>query len=111
MFGSSEAFADWLKCFGPISPVAVPVGDAQKILGNKSRSQVYESIGRGELVALKDNSKTLITIASIKAYIARLQPAQIKPPAPRTSPRNMGFRGRPAKRSKARANQTGPEVA
>ena len=99
MFGSSEAFAEWLRSFGPIPPVAVPIADAQKILGGKSRSQIYEAIGRGELVAVKDGNKTLITTELIKGYVSRLKPAQIKPPPKRDRPW-------PAERAKARASQS-----
>jgi len=94
------AISDWLKSFGPLAPFAVPIADAQQILGRKCRSQIYEACGRGELVAVKDRNKTLITVESIKAYVARLRPAQIKPPRPRhkgmaTSPAEIEARESP----------------
>jgi hypothetical protein len=65
-----------LRSFGPL-PFAAPIADAQRILGRKARSQVYEAIGRGELDAVKDGGKTLI-IVSIIRYCSRIQPAKIK---------------------------------
>jgi hypothetical protein len=79
----NEAIAEWLKSFGPLPPFAVTIPDAQKALGNKSRSEVYVAVGRGELDAIKDNTKTPITTASIVRYCSRMQPAQIKSAPPR----------------------------
>jgi hypothetical protein len=49
----------------------------------RARSQIYEAIGAGKLTAIKDNRKTLITLASIEAYMAALPRAAIK-----TTPRS-----------------------
>jgi hypothetical protein len=73
-----DAVTAWLKSLGPIRPFAVTIPDAQQILGRKARSQIYEAIGRGELEAVKDGSKTLVVVASIVRYCGRMQPAQIK---------------------------------
>jgi hypothetical protein len=70
-----------------LEPIAVPVPTARRLLGNKATSEVYEAIGRGDLVALKDGRKTLITIASIRAYVAALPRASIKAPTPNRSRR------------------------
>jgi hypothetical protein len=83
MSGLSETFTAWLNSFGPVPPFAVRIPTAQKVLGDKSRSTIYEAVGRGELVAVKDGAKTLITVESIKGYCAAMPPAQIKPPTPR----------------------------
>lgn len=59
----------------PPEPYAVDIREARRLLGNKGRTQIYEAITAGELDAIKDGTKTLITLASIK----RRQEACIKP--------------------------------
>jgi hypothetical protein len=71
----------------PGEPIAVPIKEAQRLLGDKSRSEVYIAIGRGELDAVKDGQKTLITVASIRRRQAALPPAKIKPYTPREARR------------------------
>ena len=44
---------------------------------------MYDAIGRGLLVAVKDGGKTLIVVSSIVAYCRQMKPAAIKAPAPR----------------------------
>jgi hypothetical protein len=51
-----------------LKPFAVPIGLARKLLGEKARSQIYEAIGAGKLTAIKDNRKTLITLASKRTW-------------------------------------------
>jgi hypothetical protein len=74
-FIEDDAVTAWLKSFGPLPPFAVPISDTQQILGGKARSQIYDAIGRGALDAVKDGAKTLIIVASIVRYCARMQPA------------------------------------
>jgi hypothetical protein len=57
---------------------AVPIKVAQSVLGHKSRSGVYEAAVRGELVLVKDGGKTLVTVASIRAYQAKWPRANVK---------------------------------
>jgi hypothetical protein len=83
MPGLSETFTAWLKSFGPVPPFALPIPTTQKILGDKSRTMIYEAVGRRELNAVKDGARTLITVESIKRYCAAMAPAEIKPPTPR----------------------------
>jgi hypothetical protein len=78
-----KAVEAWLQAFGPLPPLAVSISDARKALGNKSRSEVYAAVGRGELDALKDGAKTVITTASIVNYYSRMRPAKIKAAPPR----------------------------
>jgi hypothetical protein len=65
--------------YAELKPRAVPVRVAQMLLGDKARSEVYKQIGLGNLDALKDGNKTLISVASIERYVAALPPAKIKP--------------------------------
>jgi hypothetical protein len=78
------AVAAWVNSFGPLPPFAVNVSETRKVLGGKARSAVYDEIGLGNLDAVKDGGKTLITVESIIRYCSRMQPAQIKPPKPKT---------------------------
>jgi hypothetical protein len=58
----------------PIEPIGVsPLETAHMIRG--SRSTVYRLLARGDLSALKRGASTLVTLASIRAYQARLPPA------------------------------------
>jgi hypothetical protein len=56
---------------------------AQAILGMK-RSKMYEALGRGELTAVKDGPRTLITVESIREYQARRPVAKFTPPPTRS---------------------------
>jgi hypothetical protein len=60
-----------------LRPSVVTISVARKLLGDKSRSEIYEAIARNDLEALKDGNKTIITVASIEKYIARLPRAKI----------------------------------
>jgi hypothetical protein len=61
-----------------IEPFAVPLKEARRLLGNKSHGATYAAIGRGELEAVKDGKKTLITLRSIRARQESLPSAKIK---------------------------------
>jgi excisionase family DNA binding protein len=60
-----------------IEPIFVSVLDAAEILAT-SRAEIYQRIARGELDAVKDRSRTKITIESIKRYAASRPKATIK---------------------------------
>jgi hypothetical protein len=64
-----------------LEPYAVPLKEAQRLLGDMSHSQIYNVIGKGELEAVKDGGKTLVTVRSIRARQEALPRAKIKPPA------------------------------
>jgi hypothetical protein len=66
-----------------LEPYAVPLREAQRLLGDKSHSTIYELLGRGLLAAIKDGTKTLVTLESIRRYSANLPAAKIKAPTPR----------------------------
>jgi hypothetical protein len=61
-----------------IEPFAVPVKEARRLLGNKSNASLYMAIARGELEAIKDGKKTLITTRSIRRRQENLPRAQIQ---------------------------------
>jgi excisionase family DNA binding protein len=56
----------------PPAPIAVSPRDAARIAG-VSRSRIYELISAGELPAYKDGARTLILVADIEAWLARLR--------------------------------------
>jgi hypothetical protein len=64
-------------------PFAVSVPRSQQLLGDKSRSELYAALGRGELDAVKDGAKTLIIVASIVRYCSQMKPAKIASPPPK----------------------------
>jgi hypothetical protein len=72
-----QAFGGGVLPFGFELPVAC------KILGDKSRSSLYEKAGLGELDFVKDGSKTIVTADSLIRYLGRMQTAKIKPTPPR----------------------------
>ena len=65
-----------------LEPTAVPMPRARELLGDKSYSEIYEAIDEGKLVALKDGRKTLITVDSIRSYMAALPRGPVRPLAP-----------------------------
>jgi hypothetical protein len=73
-----------------LKPFAVPLPVARKLLGGKSRSEIYKAVGRGELDAVKDGKRTLITTASIERRQTGLPRAEFReypPPRKRGRPR------------------------
>lgn len=60
-----------------LEPYAVSVKTARELLGGKSHAGIYEAIAKGELEALKDGGKTLITLRSIRNRQQSLPPAKI----------------------------------
>jgi hypothetical protein len=62
-----------------LKPFAVTIADAKPLLANKCRSEIYECIARGELDAVKDGRRTLLTMESIERYMAALPRAAFKP--------------------------------
>jgi excisionase family DNA binding protein len=57
----------------PVTPIAVSPRDAARLTG-VSRSRIYELINGEELRAYKDGRRTLILVADIEAWLARLKP-------------------------------------
>jgi hypothetical protein len=62
-----------------LKPFAVTMKVAQWLLADKARSEVYDAINRGELDAVKDGVRTLITTESIERRQRSLPPAEFRP--------------------------------
>ena len=60
-----------------IEPFAVSIKEAERLTG-LCRTSIYLAVGRGELEAVKDLSKTKITYASIKRREASLPRVKFK---------------------------------
>jgi hypothetical protein len=75
------------------------------------RSKLYEALGRGELTAVKDGPRTLITVESIRAYQARRSVAKFTPPPTRSkdglNKLNEELRGKAAAKRAARRRRGG----
>jgi hypothetical protein len=61
-----------------LKPYAVAIPVAQSLMGDKSRSEVYEAAAKGEIDLVKDGKKTLVVLASIESRQAALPPAKVK---------------------------------
>jgi hypothetical protein len=61
-----------------LKPYAVDIPVARKLMGNKSRSEVYEAAAKGEVDFVKDGKKTLVVLASIERRQAALPAANVK---------------------------------
>jgi hypothetical protein len=60
-----------------IDPIAVPIAEAVTVSG-MSRSAVYRELASGNLHAVKQGSRTLVLVDSIRAYLASLPPATFR---------------------------------
>lgn len=79
---------------------AVPRIRAQAIL-NIGHSKLYEALGLGLLSAVKDGSRTLITVESIRRYQANRPRASFTPPKSRDN-RFAELRAKPKARKRAK---------
>jgi hypothetical protein len=71
-----------------IKPFAVPIPEAARLLGwgrkaGGGRSSINEALARGELEAVKDGRRTLVTMKSIEHRAASRPRAVFKPLKPR----------------------------
>jgi hypothetical protein len=64
-------------------PFAVELKVARSLLGGAAYSRIYAMLARGELDAIKDGKRTLITTESIRRRQQSLPKAKFRPPAPR----------------------------
>jgi hypothetical protein len=72
---------------------------------HRGRSFVFELLGAGKLSGVKDNNRTLITVASIQSYLAAMPPAAFKPPPPPRLDDLKRLHEEQAKRAKRRAER------
>jgi hypothetical protein len=70
-----------------IEPLLVSVPQTAQYIG-RCTATVYELIGSGRLNAVKSDGRTLVTMESIKGYVASLPPAQIAP-RPKRKPQHL----------------------
>jgi hypothetical protein len=73
-----------------IEPLLVSIPQTGQIIA-RGTSKVYELIGAGVLDAVKSDARTLVTMASIKRYVATLQtesPAKVAP-QPKRKPQHL----------------------
>jgi hypothetical protein len=67
-----------------IDPITAPIAEAVRISG-MSRSEIYRRLAAGDIVAVKNGSRTLIVMASVRDYLARLPIATFRAPAASTN--------------------------
>jgi hypothetical protein len=103
----TDALTAWLATF-TVEPFALSVAVTQHVLGDKALSTLYEAGARGDLEFVKDGGKTLITLASIKRYIAAMRPAVLTPtpPRPENKRRLKDMNARAAAKRRARKTST-----
>jgi hypothetical protein len=70
-----------------VEPLLVSVPQTAQTIG-RCVATVYELIGGGGLDARKSDGRTLITMESIKAYVASLPKAEVKT-RPRRKPQHL----------------------
>jgi hypothetical protein len=61
---------------GQLTPLAVPIAEAQRMLGGISRTSVYELAKGGQLKKIRIGRRGLIIVASINALVDRLAETQ-----------------------------------
>jgi hypothetical protein len=61
-----------------IELLLISVNQTAQIIG-RSVAHVYDLLGSNQLEARKSNSRTLVTMDSIREYVAKLPKAQIAP--------------------------------
>lgn len=60
-----------------IDPIALPIAETVAVSG-LSRSVVYRELAAGNLHAVKQGTRTLVLVASIRSYLAGLPPATFR---------------------------------
>ncbi len=61
------------------APIAAPINEACRLSGF-SRSEIYRRLAAGDIAAIKNGSRTLVLVASLRAYIEALPPATFRAP-------------------------------
>ena len=73
-----------------IEPLLVSIPQTAQVIG-RCVATVYELLGSGQLVGVKSDGRTLVTMESIKGHVARLvaeRPAKVAP-RPRRKPQHL----------------------
>jgi hypothetical protein len=70
-----------------IEPFLLSIPQTAQVIG-RCTATIYELIGSGQLQAKKSDGRTLVTMASIKSYVASLPPAVIAP-RPKRKPQHL----------------------
>jgi hypothetical protein len=66
------------KDVAELEPLLCSIEAACAII-SRGKSFVFDAIARGTIQAVKSDRRTLIVVASLKAYVASLPPAKLKP--------------------------------
>jgi excisionase family DNA binding protein len=74
---SARAAAD--PGFSAQAPLAIPLPHAPSLTG-LSRSTIYREAARGNIRLIKAGRSTLVDMASVRAFLASLPIASIRPP-------------------------------
>jgi hypothetical protein len=64
---------------GGAEPIAMPLARASLVSG-LSRSELYRRLAAGDIKAVKAGKRTLIVADSLRAFLARLPPAEFRAP-------------------------------
>jgi hypothetical protein len=83
-----------------IEPFLLSIPQTGQAIG-RCNATVYELLGSGQLTAVKSDGRTLVTMESIKSYVASL-PRAIIAPRPKRKPQHM----RTETQSKARSDDS-----
>jgi hypothetical protein len=94
-----------LRGSGEVEPIAVRLPEASRVSG-LSRSELYRRAGRGEIVFLKCGTTTLVTMESLRATVASLPRAVIRPQVGRAEVSDRGVQvGQPSKPTARRSTR------
>ncbi len=78
--GMTDEDCRGLKGSGCVTePLAAPIPEAQRVSG-LSRSEIYRQLAAGNIRAVKNGSRTLILMDSVRDYLASLPPATFRAP-------------------------------
>jgi hypothetical protein len=70
-----------------VEPLIVRIPQTSQYIG-RCTATVYDLISQGRLRAVKSDARTLVTMDSIKEYVASLPAAEIKP-RPKRKPQHL----------------------
>jgi hypothetical protein len=70
-----------------IEPILVSIPQTSQLVG-RCVATIYELLGSGQLRGVKSDARTLVTMESIKEYVASLPPAQVAP-RPKRKPQHL----------------------